>query len=80
MSYYVKIERLDRFDRMFLGIWLEESGVKEIDYHEGGWMDNCVNNVHPHLKFENEIDCLAYILSHGGEVSKTIPEMVPDVR
>jgi hypothetical protein len=79
MSYYVKIERLTRYDRVFLGLWLQESGVKEVDYHEGGWADQCIYNVHPHLKFEQQGDAIAYILKHGGEITQKIPEKVPDI-
>jgi hypothetical protein len=78
MSYYVKIQRLNgRIDHMKLGEWLNQSGVVEVDYHRGGWEDKEILGVHPHLKFENEPDAIAYVLANGGVVSKEVPKMIP---
>lgn len=80
MSFYVKIKRLNgRNDHLALGIWLNQSGVVEVDYHEGGWADQCVHNTHPHLKFEREEDAAAYVLAHGGSITRSVPEMIPGV-
>lgn len=80
MSFYVKIRRLNgRQDHALLGWWLNQSGVGEVDYHNGGWADQCIYDVHPHLKFEREEDAIAYVLAHGGMVTKSIPEMIPQV-
>jgi len=57
-----------------LSYWLEQSGIKEVDYFEGGWMDNQVQSIHPHLKFETEEDATAFILVHGGTCSKELPK------
>ena len=80
MSFYVKIERLNgRNDHAILGAWLNQSGVGEVDYYEGGWSDQQRYNIRPHLRFEREDDAIAYVLAHGGEISKTLPEMVPEI-
>lgn len=77
---YVKIRRLiGAQDRVNLGNWLIQSGVGEVDYFEGGWSDRCLGNLHPHLKFEREEDAVAWVLAHGGEISKTIPEALPEI-
>jgi len=76
MSFYVKIRRLNgRQDHALLGEWLNQSGVIEVDYHEGGWADQCINNIHPHLKFEKEEDAMAWVLAHGGNYTTRIPEV-----
>jgi hypothetical protein len=36
-------------------------------------------NLYPHLKFEREDDAIAYVLAHGGEITRSIPEMIPEV-
>lgn len=73
---YVKIKRLNgRADHADLGAWLNQSGVGEVDYFEGGWADRCLGNVHPHLKFKRHEDAVAYVLAHGGEISKTLPQV-----
>lgn len=73
---YVKIRKLNgRLDHLLLGTWLNQSGVGEVDYFEGGWTDRCLGNVHPHLKFEREDDAVAWVLTHGGEISKTLPQI-----
>lgn len=78
MSFYVKIPRLNgRMDHVALGSWLNQSGVGEVDYNEGGWTDQCIRNVSPHLRFESECDAIAFVLAHGGEISRTIPEQNP---
>jgi hypothetical protein len=80
MSFYVKIKRLNgRKDHAVLAAWLIQSGVVEVDYHEGGWADQFVYNLHPHLKFEREEDAVAYILANGGSYSMDIPKRDPNV-
>lgn len=77
MSFYVKIRRLyGSNDYARLGDWLVQSGIKEVDYHKGGWADHHINNIHPHLKFEKEVDALAFVLTHGGVYTTKIPEDV----
>lgn len=78
---YVRIPRINgRQDHANLGFWLNQSGVCEADYDEGGWDDRQLGNVAAHLKFENHEDAIAYVLAHGGEVSKTIPLVNPALR
>lgn len=76
---YVRIKRLNgNRDYADLGSWLNQSGVRAVDYNEGGWSDQLIRNVAPHLKFENHEDAMAYVLAHGGEISKVIPEVFQD--
>jgi hypothetical protein len=80
MSVYVRIKRLNGLkDRSILGTWLSQSGIIEVEYNEGGWEDTRTWNLYPHLKFEREEDATAYVLSHGGFYTRTIPEMIPDL-
>jgi hypothetical protein len=75
---YVRIKKINgRNDHYVLGAWLNQSGVGEVEYNEGGWNDRHLGNIAPHLKFEREEDAVAYVLANGGEISKTIPEMRP---
>jgi hypothetical protein len=75
VSFYVKIKRLNgRRGHVILGEWLNHSGVVEVDYHDGGWSDQCVHNLHPHLKFESEEDAIAWVLAHGGSYTTKVPE------
>ena len=74
---YVRIKKINnRLDHFYLGFWLNQSGVGEVDYNEGGWNDRGRGNVAPHLKFENHEDAVAYVLANGGKISKTIPEVI----
>ncbi len=75
MYYYVRIKKLNgRIGHIALAEWVNSSGVGEVDYNEGGWADTMIHNVAPHLRFDREGDAIAYILAHGGEVLKKIPE------
>ncbi len=75
MFYYVKINRLvGRADHLALAEWVNSSGVGEVDYYEGGWSDRQIRSVLTHLRFDREGDAIAYILAHGGEILKKIPE------
>jgi hypothetical protein len=81
MTVYVKIKRLNgRKDLVDLAEKLEPKGFYDrVEYNEGGWADRVIHNVAAHLKFENEDDAIAYVLAHGGEISHTLPEMIPGV-
>lgn len=80
MSFYVRIDRMNgRSDHMRLGDWLNRSGVVETHYYKGGWDDNHVHSIAPHLKFEREDDAIAYVLAHGGSYTTTVPELVPGI-
>ena len=78
---YVRIKRINgRQDYLALGQWLNQSGVGEVDYREGGWDDRQLGNIAAHLRFERHEDAIAYILANGGEISKTIPLVDPALR
>lgn len=75
MTFYVKIDRINGNSEWYpLVHKLHEGGYKNVEYHEGGWVDNCVYSAAPHLKFEVEEDALAYVLTYGGECYREIPQ------
>jgi hypothetical protein len=79
MTVYVRIKKLNgRQGHAELGTWLNQSGVGEVDYFEGGWVDSIMPVVAPHLKFDIEEDAMAYVLAHGGEISNTLPVLKKD--
>lgn len=59
--------------RLKVAVWAEQAGAGLVELCYGGWADKTPHTVLPHLKFENEVDAMAYILAHGGEYSNTIP-------
>lgn len=79
MTVFVKIKRLNgRLDFAKLAFELQRKGFEDrVEYHQGGWDDGCIHAVHPHLKFEEHDDALAYVLAYGGEISRKIPEANP---
>lgn len=56
-----------------LATWLEQSGIGEAEYFDGGWSDYNVEPLASHIMFELEEDAMAYVLTHGGAYSKTVP-------
>jgi hypothetical protein len=61
-------------DLVGLGAILRERGFKDtVEYNEGGWQDFELKVVQPHLKFVDEDDAIAFILTYGGQVSKELP-------
>lgn len=71
---YVRIPRVNgRRDFITLSEWAERSGTTSVYYSEGGWVDDNVFTVESHLKFKEEADAIAFVLAHGGEISKTPP-------
>ena len=73
MSFYVRATIIGRLDYLRLAAWLEQSGIGEAEVIPGGWTDYSIETIAPHIKFDLEEDAMAYILSHGGEYSKTVP-------
>lgn len=72
--YYIRINYINGVrDYVKLGEWLNSSGTGVVDYDKGGWSDQMMSNISPHLRFENEADAVAYILSHGGVCLTEIP-------
>ncbi len=72
--YYVTVsDMMTRSWRQQMTIWVEQSGAIDAEYHPGGWEDNVVAYVKPHLRFACEEDALTYVLTYGGECSATIP-------
>lgn len=57
---------------MRMALWAEESGCGFIEHFAGGWMDDVVYFVEPHLSFQCEADALSFKLINGGSYS-TIP-------
>lgn len=75
---YVTITKLNQKRFVELNEWVLEHGNPSVDYHSGGWSDGHIYLVAPHLKFEREEDALAYMLTKGGTLSKSIPLKTPD--
>ena len=75
MSYYIIIQRLNgRNDFYRLADRLDARGYEDtIEYFEGGWDDRSMNRIPSHLKFENEADAVAYSLTYGGDITRTLP-------
>lgn len=76
--FYVTISRLTSKELISLAEWRLQSGVETMDYASGGWTDQLIKNVIPHLRFDREGDAIAYVLAHGGSYSTTIPQEVID--
>ena len=73
MSFYVRATVIGRYDYLQLAAWLEQSGIGEAEYFDGGWTDYHVEPVASHIKFELEEDAVAYVLTHGGSYSTKVP-------
>jgi hypothetical protein len=73
--FYVVIPRINgRQDMLNIATTLDERGYEgRVEYNEGGWMDRELETVLPHLRFNDEQDAIAYVLTYGGMVSKTLP-------
>lgn len=76
--YYIRIDRLNGMkDYLSLAENLYDRGYSDsAEYFPGGWTDNVVNNIAPHLKFDNIEDATAFSLTFGGEVSTEVPCIV----
>ena len=75
MTWYVVIPPLNgRVGFVDLAEDLLNKGFEDrVEYFSGGWIDNMVTAVYPHLKFENEDDAIAYVLACGGTVTTKLP-------
>lgn len=74
MSYYVRFRIKGRNDFCIISEQLLEKGFQDrIEYFNGGWHDELVPIVEPHLKFENEDDAIAFVLAFGGKVETDKP-------
>lgn len=69
------IQRLNgRNDFYSLAQRLNVRGYEDtVEYFEGGWQDSAINRIPPYLKFENEADAVAYSLTYGGDITRTLP-------
>ena len=76
--YYITVDLLNgRRDFYELACKLSERGYEDrVEYNPGGWRDNQISIVLPHLKFLNEDDALAYVLSYGGNISRCVPTRI----
>jgi len=75
MTWYVAIKALNgRHDFARLAMDLEPLGFEDrVEYSGGGWQDQMVHNVLPHLKFEHQDDAIAYVLKFGGQAIQHLP-------
>jgi hypothetical protein len=75
MIWYVQIPKINgrtEFDELVKKLNIR--GFEDrVEYHSGGWVDNELGTLYPHLRFQHEDDALAYVLAYGGEVSKMVP-------
>lgn len=71
--YYVRVERFNgRRDYYRLADIFDSRGFgNNIEYNEG-WEERD-RKVHPHLRFLDEQDALAYVLAFGGEIKREMP-------
>ena len=73
MSFYIRANIIGRYEHFRFAQWIEQSGIGEAEYFQGGWCDFSIDHIAPHIKFEREEDAMAYVLTHGGEYSKSMP-------
>ena len=75
MYYYVIINRLNgRNDYYQLGEKLNSAGYDDrVEYFPGGWVDNIMQCVKPHLRFTDESGAIVYCLATGSVCSKHMP-------
>ncbi len=73
--FYVAIPRINgRQDMLDLAQKLNSHGYGDnVEYNVGGWMDKEIHTVLPHLRFDEEQDAIAFVLTYGGVVSRTLP-------
>lgn len=76
--YYVEIKRLNgRNDFYHLTRMMQERGYGDnVEYYQVEWSATTQDQILPHLRFLDEQDALAYCLTYGGTMSKTIPTLV----
>lgn len=73
MGWYVTVTRINgRYEWISISDWCHSRGL-DVKYNPGGWSDNDIETVAPHIKFNNREDALAYWLAHGGDFTDTIP-------
>lgn len=74
MTYYVRIPNVNgRKNLALLSEIFNEVGLLDVEYHSGGWVDECLFTIEPHLKFENEHEATLYILKYGGKIEDDLP-------
>ena len=78
MTLYIQVEKINgRNGLAELAEKLSRLGFEDtVLYNEGGWQDNSIEIAHPHLRFENEQDAVAYVLAFGGRISKVLPTYI----
>lgn len=78
MNYYIEITKLNSRREFYeLAKKLEERGYADnVEYCGAEWADAQVWRVLPHLKFVNEEDALAYVLSYGGKILHEKPTIL----
>jgi hypothetical protein len=75
MSYFVIIPKvMGRIEHFALADRLIQLGlIGEAEYNAGGWTDDEIFTVKPHLKFENEADAIVFALAEGKTVHHSLP-------
>jgi hypothetical protein len=80
MTWYVAIKALNgRHDFARLAMQLEPLGFEDrVEYCRGGWEDQEIKTILPHLKFEDKDDAVAYVLKFGGKAVQHLPVSYSD--
>lgn len=75
MSFYVTLKGKvnGRNSLMEYYKFISERGLENVQYTNGGWVDQNIFTMLPHFKFEIEEDALAFALATGGELSRGVP-------
>lgn len=74
MTFYVRIPSVNgRNNLTLLAEKFAEVGILDVEYHAGGWHNDWVASIPPHLKFENEEEATIYVLRFGGKIETRIP-------
>ena len=74
MTWFIVVKPINGRNNFYNLISKIESNYGDrVEYHSGGWSDDNMAAVMPHLKFEFEDDAIAYSLTYGGIPQRTIP-------
>jgi hypothetical protein len=79
MFYYIHIQKLNGKKTLVeLAERLYNNGYDDrVEYNAGSsYHDGVTHYIEPHLRFVNEDDALAYILTYGGKILKEPPSYI----
>jgi hypothetical protein len=76
--YYVKTDKLTKKALVKYAEWFHNCGFDTVEYNDGGWADQMIRNVAPHLRFNSQQDATTFILANGGQYSEEIPMVLEE--